>query len=55
MQTTLPDSLFEYYGEINGGENKKTNIIIEVPNNISISSLSMTVTHGGGTLTKVLQ
>ena len=55
FETMLGDTLSEYLDDFAAGESKKLSILLEVPENINIQSLAMTITHGGGTLTKSLQ
>ncbi len=55
FETMLGDTLSEYLDDFNAGESKKLSLILEVPEDISVQSLAMTVTHAGGTLTKSLQ
>ncbi len=55
LETMLGDTLSEYLGEFTSGEKKQLSLIVEVPDDTSVQSLTMTITTDGGTLTKALQ
>lgn len=55
FETMLGDVLSEYLGDFDAGESKRLALVLEVPEDISIQTLSMTIKTDGGTLTKNLQ